>query len=95
MDTHYRRGGKIGIVNFDLKNVTKGTSANQVAFLVENRRDDQVFRDNNLIWLGEEVIRQENSLTFEYAGEVDIVDTGWTVYSKWQAGIADTSLQER
>ena len=95
MDTHYRREGRMGIVHFDSENITEGTSANQVTFLVENQRDDQVFRDSNLIWLSKEVIRQENPLTFEYADEVDIVDTGWTVYSKWQAGIVNTSLQER
>jgi hypothetical protein len=95
MDTYYRREGRMGIAHFDLKNITEGTSANQVTFLVENQRDDQVFGDNSLIRLTKEVIRQENPLTFEYVDEVDIVDTGWTVYGKWQAGITDTSLQER
>src|SRR5271154_6021347 len=94
MDTRYRREGRMGIVHFDSENITEGTSANQVTFLVENQRDDQVVRDSNLTWLIEEVIRQENPLAFEYADEVDLVDTGRTVYSKWQAGIADTSLQE-
>src|SRR5256885_14356242 len=95
MDTRYRRGVRMGIVDFDSENITEGTSTNQVTFLVENQSDDQVFRDSNLIWLIEEVIRQENPLALEYADEVDLVDTGRTVYGKWQAGINDTSLQER
>jgi len=73
----------MGIVHLDSENITEGASTNQVTFLVENQRDDRVFRDSNLIWLIEEVIRQENPLIFEYADEVDLVDTGRTVYGKW------------
>ena len=95
MDTRYRREGRMGVVHFDSENITEGTSANQVTFLVEKQRDYQVFRDSNLVWLIEEVIRQENPLAFEHADEVDLVDTGRAVYGKWQVGVVDTSLQER
>ena len=82
----------MAVIHCGSEDITESARTNKVTFLVETQRNNYAFRNSNLNWLSQEVVRQKSPLTSDYADEVGLVDTGGTVSGQWQAGVADTSF---